>query len=51
MDREAWWAIVHGLTKSQRRLNHSHSLTQEPMEGDHDPVYWAQEDEKEIFQL
>ena len=21
MDREAWWAIVHGVTKSQTRLN------------------------------
>ena len=21
MDRKAWWAIVHGVTKSQSRLN------------------------------
>ena len=21
MDREAWWAIVHGVTKSRTRLN------------------------------
>ena len=21
MDREAWWAIVHGITKSQTRLS------------------------------
>ena len=51
MDRGAWWAIVQGVAKSQTQLNDSHSLIQEHMEGDHDPVYWAQEDEKEIFQL
>ena len=22
-DREAWWATVHGVTKSQTQLNHS----------------------------
>ena len=32
MDRGAWWAVVHGVTKSQTRLNdftfpfHSHAL-------------------------
>ena len=24
MDREAWWAIVHRVTKSQKRLNDKH---------------------------
>ena len=27
MDREAWWTTVHGVTKSQTRLNH---YNQEP---------------------
>ena len=27
MDRGAWWALVHGITKSQTRLSDSHSLT------------------------
>ena len=27
MDRGAWWAIVHGVTKSQTWLNKSHSHT------------------------
>ena len=35
MDRGAWWAVVHGVTKSQTRLNdftfpfHSHALEKE----------------------
>ena len=27
MDRGAWWAIVHGVAKSQTQLNDLHSLT------------------------
>ena len=27
MDRGAWWATVHGVTKSQTRLNKSHTHT------------------------
>ena len=27
MDRGAWWAIVHGATKSWTRLSNSHSFT------------------------
>ena len=27
MDREAWWAIVHVVTKSRTRLNDSHTHT------------------------
>ena len=26
MDREAWWAIVHGVAKSRTRLSDFHSL-------------------------
>ena len=35
MDREAWWATVHGVTKSQKRLSdftftfHFHALEKE----------------------
>ena len=29
MDREAWWATVHGVTKSQIRLSSFHSLKEE----------------------
>ena len=28
MDRGAWWAAVHGVTKSQTRLTTKHSTTQ-----------------------
>ena len=27
MDRGAWWARVHGITKTQTQLNDFHSLT------------------------
>ena len=27
MDRGAWWATVHGVGKSQRRLSHTHIHT------------------------
>ena len=27
MDKEAWWAPVHGVAKSQTRLSDWHSLT------------------------
>ena len=27
MDRGAWWATVHGVTKSQTRLTHTHTHT------------------------
>ena len=27
MDREAWWAAVHGVTKSQTRLSDYHSVS------------------------
>ena len=27
MDRGAWWATVHGITKSRTRLNSSHTHT------------------------
>ena len=27
MDRGVWWAIVHGVAKSQTRLNHQHTHT------------------------
>ena len=27
MDRGAWWATVHGVTKSQTRLTHTHAHT------------------------
>ena len=27
MDREAWWAIVHGVAKSGTRLSDSHTHT------------------------
>ena len=27
MDRGAWWAAVHGVTKSQTRLSNSHVST------------------------
>ena len=26
MDRGAWWAVVHGVSKSQTRLNETHSV-------------------------
>ena len=30
MDRDAWWAIVHGVTKSQTRLStHAHTIVTE----------------------
>ena len=31
MDRGAWWATVHGVTKSWTRLSEFHSLTQRPV--------------------
>ena len=46
MDRGAWWAIVHGVTKSWTRLSdsphththtHSHTRTLKPRE---DKVCW-----------
>ena len=27
MDREAWWATVHGVEKSRTRLTHTHTHT------------------------
>ena len=27
MDRGAWWATAHGVTKSQTRLSHTHTHT------------------------
>ena len=26
MDRGAWWAVVHGVSKSQTQLNETHSV-------------------------
>ena len=28
MDREAWWATIHGVAKSQTRLSDKHTHTQ-----------------------
>ena len=32
MDRGAWWATVHGVTKSQTQLSNSHLFTFTPLE-------------------
>ena len=44
MDRGAWWAIVYGVTKSQKRLRDFHSIT-------HNRGRWMKSLEFESYKL